>query len=318
MSRWRTSRRPRAPVLRRNPWRANAATTSSASPSSRPGHDQPLRRALDPRGDLEQQRPHEVGEHGRRPRPAPAAGRSGSTSIATPLRGARAASVAGDRRRARCRTPAPGPSQARRRDREDARAAAPVGERAPPAPSLSSSSVSRVVGCEPVPNACPGSITRPARPRGPAPTARRTRSGADVDGRWNARQRSSSRPGARSWRPPLPRRRGSTPRRAGSAGGASSQDGNSTASPAWRVLASPAGTSSSSSAEHHLRVRPRDPHRHPDHSSTMAAQGPRARAARARRMSPQRELVAGQGKPEAISSFRPLLHLHHRFQQRAA
>ena len=62
---------PSDPPSRRaaaEPRAANAAATSSASARSRPGDHQPLGRPLHQRGDLEQQRPHEVRGHGRRPR----------------------------------------------------------------------------------------------------------------------------------------------------------------------------------------------------------------------------------------------------------
>ena len=70
---WRTSRRRRGAPPARARARANAATTSSTSPASSPEAISRSGGRSITRGDLEQQRPHEVGEHGRRPRAGRAA-----------------------------------------------------------------------------------------------------------------------------------------------------------------------------------------------------------------------------------------------------
>ena len=127
----RTSRRRRAAsATRAGRARANAATTSSTSSTSQARDDQPLRDALEPRGDLEQQRPDEVGE-----RPSAPTGRRPAQVAARDLdarrRWPRAAAHRGVRpTRPRRRTPRPAPSRASRRRSRARRAAAPVGQRA--------------------------------------------------------------------------------------------------------------------------------------------------------------------------------------------
>ena len=141
------------------------------------------------RGDLEQQRADEVGQHGRRGRAAladvaardldrDAVGRarprawrrptSGSTSQAsTGAQPSLAAAIAS--------TPLPQPQSA----------SAPSGSSV-----ASSSKVSRVVACEPVPNAWPGSITTSSVPSAAAPRAAGRAGRRPVDRLVEARQSS--------------------------------------------------------------------------------------------------------------------------------
>ena len=68
----------------------------------------------------------------------------------------------------------------------------------PRSSSPSSSRQSRVVGCAPVPNARPGSMTIAIAPAGGCSHGGPTQSGPTRTGRWKSRQRSSQSPGTSS------------------------------------------------------------------------------------------------------------------------
>ena len=144
---------------------ANAAATSSASSRRSPETIRPRRRALQSLAPP----PAAAGasgwrRHGRRPRRRLAAQvRRARPRPRTPL--AAAFSRVAATPPGRCRRRAPARSRAWRR-RSRARPSRSRGRRtAPPGSSSSSSSRhSRVVGCAPVPNACPGSITTSGTP----------------------------------------------------------------------------------------------------------------------------------------------------------
>ena len=207
--------------------------------------------------------------------------------------------VAGEHRR---------PAELRGGDRQHAAAAAPVGERAVRLDRVSSSSVRRVVACEPVPNAWPGldhDVQRAVERR--LPRRAHAQAGARRPACGSC---ASPRRAARSWRRRRAARRPRPARRRSPAARRARRRARTRRRSPTSRSSSPPGANTISSASTTSACSRGDPHREPDHarSRTSAAQpssSRRSRSTKPRGQAAAATSACAEMTPDAIERRRP-------------